>query len=198
MGSFDDLFGGGVTTTKTNTSGSSFTDSSNPFILDAINTAGVLSKTGLSEDILSKMRRRVRGVAGRQNSALRGSTASRLRRQGGTRQENEQILRDLSSSQLGELENSLLGIDFKNEDVKMQGLEMLGGFSRGLTSRSNSSSTSKSTTEQPGGLGLGSLLGLGLDFMGTGGLGTLASIFSSGSKGGGSGNTGYKLKPNFL
>jgi len=189
MGFFDDLFGGGETKTTTTT------DNSNPFILDAINRAGILSKTGLSEDILSKMRRKTRNVAGRQNSALRSSTASRLRRGGSTRQESEQILSDLSSGQLGELENSLLGIDFKNEDVKMQGLEMLGGLSRGLTSRSTS------TTQQPGGFGLGSLLGLGMDSLGGTLLGAGASGLMSllrGSKGGGSGNTGYKLKPNFL
>lgn len=147
MGFLDDIFGGGTETTKTTI------DRSNPYILGAINRADTLSKTGLSDDILSKMRRRVRMLGDRQNSALRSSTASRLRRGGATRQEQEQILSDLSSKQLGEVENSLLGVDFANEEQKMQALQLLGQFSSGLTERR----TSK--TQRPGGLGLGQLLG---------------------------------------
>jgi len=151
MGFFDTLFG-----------------YNNPDLDNAIGRANKLSKTGLSDDILEKMRRRLRLTNDRAQAGSRASSASRLRRQGAPLQVQEQILRDLSSSQLGELENSLLGVDVANENIKLDALKTYGDLS----------------AQQPqGGFGLGQLLGIfGPDIIsGAGSL--IGSLFGNKSKG---------------
>lgn len=151
MGFFDSLF-------STESTTKSFTDYSNPYVLDAINRSSTLSKTGLSDDILSKMRRRLRLAADRKQAGSRASTTSRLTREGVPLQAREQILADLSSSQLGELEQGLLGVDLGNEEMKFKALELLGSLGKGLTVRQ------KSTTRSADGGWLGDLVQGGLNY----------------------------------
>lgn len=151
MGFFDDLFG-----------------YDNPDLDRAIRRAGKLSKTGLSEEILEKMRRRLRLTSDRAQAGSRASTAARLRRRGVPVQLQEQILRDLSSSQLGELENSLLGVDVANENIKLDALKTYGDLA----------------AQQPqGGFGLGQLLGVFGPGIISGGSSLISSLFGGKSRG---------------
>lgn len=145
---------------------------SNPDLDSAINRSRSLSKTGLSDQILEKMRRRLRLMRDRSNAGARVSTASRLTREGVPLQVREQILSDLSSSQLGALETGLADIDIGNENIKLDALKTYGDLS----------------AQRPqGGFGLGQILGMfGPDLISSG-YNAIKGLFGSKPLGGGGG-----------
>lgn len=162
-----------TTTSRTRTS--SFEDLTNPFLERAIDQGFRISEQGFGDGIMNMLRSSARNRLGNQSSALRTSALNRLTRAGAPIQVQEQVLQDIQSRNEGSLSEMLTGLEFANARQKLQGLQLAGGLSRGLTRRVTTDSKGSSTTKGDDFSGLGALLEGGIGFLGGGDI--LGSLF---------------------